>query len=637
MCGLAGVLGIHGAHLNSSVIAALSTAITKRGPDGEGFFGWSPDGASTLCRDPRDLPPSQLLFAHRRLAIIDVSEDGSQPMTSEDGGHAIVFNGEIYNYLELRDELIRLGWRFHSESDTEVLLKAWIQWGPAVLPRLIGMFAFAVLDKAARTVFLARDPFGIKPLYWARTPQAFAFASEIKALLTLKEVDRRADPQGVFDYLRLGYTDCDDGTLLTGVRRLPAAHWAAVNLDDPQVAPQRYWSLPTTRPDISFAEATDKLRALFLDSVRLHLRSDVPVGAALSGGIDSSAVVMAMRALQGDSLDIHAFSYTAADDALNEERWIDLVGNASKARVHKIRLTSGQLVDDLDAIIAVQDEPFGSTSILAQYHVYRLARQTGIKVTMDGQGADEMLAGYPVFLSARLASLVRAGKMGEAIGLLRQSGQNLLPALLRTGRWLLPKALQGPARRLAGERLDPPWLNARWFLDHGAVLAERLPDLSNDVLGAALADSFANRSLPALLRYGDRNSMAHSVESRVPFLSTPLVEFIFSLPEALLLSPEGTTKAIFRAAMRGIVPDAILDRRDKIGFATPQQDWLVAMTPWVEVTLKSPMAQNIPVLQQSVMLDLWSRAKGQGRGISGELWRWLNLIRWAETTGVDFR
>ncbi|HVI52709.1 MAG TPA: asparagine synthase (glutamine-hydrolyzing) [Candidatus Sulfotelmatobacter sp.] len=635
MCGLAGILGLGGRRLDPALIASLTGAIAHRGPDGEGFLGWDGESAPRAGHQAEALGPSRLFLAHRRLAIIDVGDSGWQPMFSEDGAHAVVFNGEIYNYLELRAELVSLGWSFRSESDTEVLLKAWIQWGPAVLPRLIGMFSFALFDQAARKLFVARDPFGIKPFYWTRTGDVLAFASEIKALRQLHGAARKVAAQGVYNYLRLGFTDQGEDTLLDGVKRLPPAHWAEIDLDNPEIVPRRYWSLRVQTLDIGFDEAASHLRDLFVDAVRLHLRSDVPVGAALSGGIDSSAVVMAMRALQGDSLDIHAFSYTAADDRLNEEKWIDLVGAQSGSTVHKIRLSPAELVNDLDAIIAAQDEPFGSTSILAQYHVYKLARRTGIKVTMDGQGADEMLGGYPVFYAARLASLVKAGKLGQALSFLAATGPYGRSTLLKAGRWLLPSGLQAPARRLVGERLDPPWLNAAWFEARGASLAEALPRPGRQVLKAALADSFAQRSLPALLRYGDRNSMAHSVESRVPFLCTPLVEFIFSLPEHLLIDAQGTTKAVFRAAMRGIVPDAVLDRRDKIGFATPQTDWLTAMSPWVERVLESEAAKAVPLLNQTVMRGQWAQAKASGQ-MPGEMWRWLNLIRWAEQTGVEF-
>lgn len=641
MCGLGCLVGIGGKQAIAEQIAAFDRALAHRGPDDRGFLGWDGAGAPVLTREPRELGDCAVMLAHRRLSIIDVGPDGWQPMLTAKGSHAIIFNGEIYNYLELRAELEAQGCQFRTHSDTEVLLQGWVRWGAAILPRLVGMFAFIVLDRAARKLAIARDPFGIKPLYWTRTANCFAMASEIGALLTLEGISRKVDPQSVYDYLRLGFTDRGASTLYADIHRLPAAHWAEIDLDAPSVAPQRYWSIDLNRrSDFSPADAVARLRDLFVESVRLHLRSDVPVGAALSGGIDSTAVVAAMRRIQGGSLDIHAFSYVAEDQALNEEPWIDQAVAATDATVHKVHLSPPQLIESLDKIVAAQGEPFGSTSILAQFFVYQKAHSAGIKVTMDGQGADEMLAGYPVYVAARFASLLKKGHIAGALTLVgRTNASGLAPwrrVLPRAGRWLLPASLQPLGRRLIGENLVPPWIVADWFLARGAATSERVPRMGRDVLRGALLDSFAERSLPALLRYGDRNSMIHSVESRVPFLSPALVEFIFSLDESLLLDANGTTKSVFRAAMRGIVPDAILDRRDKIGFATPQNRWLAAMAPWAERVLAGEAAHSIPAVNPRAIAAQWEATRRSEAALPDAAWRWLNLIRWTELTGASF-
>lgn len=641
MCGLGCLVGTGGKRTIAEQIAAFDRALAHRGPDDRGFLGWDGAGAPVLTREPRELGDCAVMLAHRRLSIIDVGPDGWQPMLTANGSHAIVFNGEIYNYLELRAELEAQGCQFRTHSDTEVLLQGWVRWGAAILPRLVGMFAFIILDCAARKLAIARDPFGIKPLYWTRTANRFAMASEIGALLTLEGISRKVDPQSVYDYLRLGFTDRGASTLYADIHRLPAAHWAEIDLDAPSVAPKRYWSIDLNRrSDLPPADAVARLRDLFVDSVRLHLRSDVPVGAALSGGIDSTAVVAAMRRIQGKSLDIHAFSYVAEDQALNEEPWIDQAVAATDATVHKVHLSPPQLIESLDKIVAAQGEPFGSTSILAQFFVYQKARSAGIKVTMDGQGADEMLAGYPVYVAARFASLLKQGSIAMALSLVgRTNASGLAPwrrVLPRAGRWLLPASLQPLGRRLIGEDLAPPWIVADWFLERGAATTERVPRMGRDVLRGALLDSFAERSLPALLRYGDRNSMIHSVESRVPFLSPALVEFIFSLDESLLLDANGTTKSVFRAAMRGIVPDAILDRRDKIGFATPQNRWLAAMAPWAERVLAGEAAHSIPAVNPRAIAAQWEATRKSEAALPDAAWRWLNLIRWTELTGASF-
>ncbi len=344
-------------------------------------------------------------------------------MSSNDGKYWIVFNGEIYNYVELRQELKKFGYQFHSTSDSEVLLTGYIHWGNELLNKLVGMFAFAILDLNKRRLFLARDFFGIKPLYYVLKDNKFAFASEAKALLKMEQVERTLNPEAVYLYLRHGLTDHDDTSLWRDIRKLPAAHFLEISLDSPgTVQPRRYWCLDTDQQTrLSFPEAAAQLRDLFLHNIRLHLRSDVPVGAALSGGIDSTAIVSAMRQIQGADLDLHAFTYLANDAALSEEKWADLASQSSSANIHKTVFSADNLVEDIESLIYTLDEPFGSTSIYAQYCVFRLAHQHRIKVMLDGQGADELLGGYPSYLSARLLSLFIHGAWGSAWSFLQNA------------------------------------------------------------------------------------------------------------------------------------------------------------------------------------------------------------------------
>jgi asparagine synthase (glutamine-hydrolysing) len=561
-------------------------------------------------------------------------------MSSPDGRFHLVFNGEIYNYVELRAELAALGHDFRSTSDTEVLLHALARWGEAALPRLMGMFAFALLDLRERTLTLARDPFGIKPLYYAHTARAFGFASELKALLELPGLSRQVDAQRVYEYLVFGLGSHGDRTMFADVRQLPPAHVMRVPLDDPAaVRIRRYWSLDLgRRADLSFDEAAGRLREMFLDSVRLHLRSDVPVGAALSGGVDSSAIVAGMRRVQ-PSLRLHTFTYVADDPAISEEGWAARAGAAAGATMHQVRVTAGDLLEDLDRLIEVQDEPFGSTSIYAQHRVFRLAAEAGIKVMLDGQGADEMFGGYPVYTAARFAGLVRSGHPVRAAAFLRRASR--LPGrggmLARAAEYLAPEFLQGPLRRAAGRGLEPAWLNGGWFRARGVrarAPSRRFP--VSDVLRHELAQTLSHTSLPMLLRYEDRNSMAYGIESRVPFLTTALAEFVFALPEEYLVDRGGTTKAVFRAAMRGVVPDEVLDRRDKIGLATPEHAWLGQLRPWVERVLASEAAAAIPALDRRAAADEWAAVLAGRARFDFRVWRWLNLIRWAELYAAEF-
>ncbi len=639
MCGIAGFLGAPGPAL--AAVRDWGECLAHRGPDDLGVAVLGAGGLH-VGRDAGRVGADALaVLWHRRLSILDLSPAGWQPMSSPDGRHHLILNGEIYDHLELRAELEREGVRFRSRSDTEVLLEGLRRWGMDLLPRLTGMFAFALLDTVERRLVLARDPFGIKPLVHASWPGGFAFASEPKALLALPQVPRRVNAQRVYDYLRFGLTDHGEGSMVEAIRSLPPGHWMEVSLDDPRpAAPVRYWAPDLTRRYAgTFEQAADELRARFVESVRLHLRSDVPVGAALSGGVDSSAIVAAMRALE-PGLELHAFSYIADDPELSEARWVELAAGATRATVHRTRASAEELLADLGTLLAAQDEPFGSTSIYAQHRVFRLAHERGIKVMLDGQGADELLGGYHPFTAARFASLVRRGRLADAAGFARRAmatpGRGAL--LLWAGEFLLPPGTQAPFRRLVGQELTPAWLDARWFAGRGVRMrpARYAFGASRDVLREQLARAVTHSSLPMLLRYEDRNSMAHSIESRVPFLTAGLADFVLSLPEEYLVDRDGVSKAVFRRAMRGLVPDAILDRRDKIGFATPEHDWLPALASHVERLLAGPCLARVPALRPEPLRAEWRAILARRPRRDFRAWRWVNLIEWAHRTGADF-
>ena len=641
MCGIAGLIARRPDTDALRRVPAVERALFHRGPDGGGFLRFE-NGETAISREwPEPTGAPEVVFVHRRLSILDLGETGSQPMCSADGRYALAFNGEIYNYVELRDELERLGYRFRSTGDTEVLIAAYAQWGAAALSRLVGMFAFALLDTVERKVVLARDFFGIKPLYYAVSDGALYFASELPALMEFVPAHRDVDAQQLYRYLRFGITDDGACTLFSGIRQLPAGEYAEISLNDcTAVETRSYWQPKTvTRTDISFDEATAEVRRLFLQNVALHLRSDVPVGSALSGGIDSSAVVSAMRFLE-PNLELHAFSYIANDSPLNEERWIDLVAGTSGANVHKVYPEPHELVDELRGLSVAQGEPFRSTSIYAQYRVFREAARVGIKVILDGQGADEMLGGYRSYLGVRLASLIRSGHFARAGRFLRQCasqpGVSALYLVQKAAEYLLPAEIQGPLRKLVGRELMPPWLNEAWFTREGVAGRGLERRGGASLLTADLWRDMRATSLPALLRYEDRNSMAFSIESRVPFLTPQLVEFVLSLPESYLIGDDGTTKRVFREAMRGLVPDAILERRDKIGFATPEEQWMRRLDGWIRTLLQSDAARSIPALDLARTQDLWDAAiNGRGR-LDFDLWRAVNVIHWTQQFNVRY-
>ena len=587
MSGIAGCIVTTPAPWVAGVMSAMGDSIAHRGPDDHGILLWDRQGP---VRSGRVLPEegaASVGLAHRRLSIIDLTETGWQPMSSADGRYHIVYNGEIYNHVELREELLKRGHRFRGKSDTEVLLAACVEWGSGALPRLVGMFAFALLDNAAHRLLLARDFMGIKPLYCATWPSGLAFASEIKALLKVPAVSSKGHPQALFDYLRYGLTDHSRETMFADIRHFPAAHYAWIDLDRPDGpwSPERYWTLEDVDDGArhrSLDSAAEELRDIFLDSVRLHMRSDVPVGSMLSGGIDSSSVVAAaVRAVGGPAVDLQALGYVADDPRISEESWIDLAADATGARVHKVAIAPDELMHDMNALIRAQDEPFGSAGMYAQYRVFRTAAEKRLKVLLSGLEADSLLGGNLSMWAYRCAGYIRAGNFLRAAQLLQRfapAGGMSTPKLLLLGLaamapiWLLPTLMKS-----SGRPLVPAWMDKLWLRRRGVDLQHNWETRYHrrDFRAARRANLFSFNT-PRHLRYEDRSAMAHSVENRLPFLTPRLMQFAERLPESFLIDDNGVTKNVLRHAMRGVTADAILDRRDKIGFTPPQGKWLTA-------------------------------------------------------------
>lgn len=637
MCGIGGVIHKRFATDAGQIGRRMSERLQHRGPDDDGWLAYSKAG----IRIGQGVPlgkDAEVVLVHRRLSIIDLSAMGRQPMSSADGRYHIVFNGEIYNYVELREELIAAGHEFRTKTDTEVLLAAYQQWGIDALPRLVGMFAFAILDVRDRTLLLARDFFGIKPLCYACDERGFLFASEPHAIIDTGEISRQVNAIALRAYLLQNVNDNLSDTFFRDVQRLRPAQYMIVSLDDPQTAsPITYWQPDLSRTlDISFEEATKRCRELFLDNIRLHLRSDVPIGTALSGGIDSSSVVMGIREVAGSSVDFHSFSYVADDPVLDEERWVDIAAEKASTTVHKIRIQPEELWDDMDSLILSQNEPFPSMSIYAQYRIFRRVQEAGVKVMLDGQGADELFAGYGGYLQTKLWRLLQNGRFLQALVLLKNIPRRSrsLPTAVLSRMWnaVAPKAL-----RRASAAGPANWLNAGWFADRGAPLRNVAAAFSlRHPLNEVLWESTSQSILPSLLRYEDRNSMAFSVESRVPFLTPALAEFTLRLPEHYLIRDDGLSKNVFRAAMRGIVPDKILDRRNKIGFETPGLAWARVFQRRLRNVLHSDLAKSLPFIRCDLLRESAERlVEGRSDNDWG-LWRWLVLVRWAELYQVKF-
>ena len=622
MCGLAGVLGQDPVALAREQVKGMLHALRHRGPDGEGSLERGIGGAS-------------LVLGHRRLAIIDRSPAASQPMSSADGTLHLLLNGELYNHVELRVELERLGRRFRSRSDSEVLLEAWAAWGRGALDRMVGMFAFVLLDERRRSLILVRDQFAMKPLYYSTVGGRLAFASEITPLLALPGVSRRADPGPLADFVARAANGHPGRTLFADVQELPGAHLAEVSLDSPMiVTPECYWRPPSTQThELSFAESAERVGALLEESVRLHLRSDVPVGLMLSGGQDSSALVALARRVRGPDAELHTFSYRGGGGAYDEGPFIDAACAAVGAIGHEVRLSPEEWAADLPALVAAQGEPFGSPVIYAQRRLFGAAAAQGIRVVLDGQGSDEFLAGYERYRAGRLASLLRPGHFIECASVAAgyANGGARWSALARgTIR------LRWPALAAARRRTTPSLQNDTWIQATGAHLSPPTRGSARDVLRGMLGEEMSAPSLRWLMRFADRNAMAFSVENRLPFLTPPLVEFVLGSPEEHLIAPDGRGKQLLREAMRGVVPDVILDRRAKVGFDVPLEEW-IARTPHLTELLEE--ATHIPAVEPVHARRLLTAVRsGQAlpRANAFEVWRLVTLAAWTRSFGVRF-
>lgn len=617
-----------------SVIDRVGGSLRHRGPNDQGHCLL--DGHGDLHADPpsaRSGMPFRLLLGQTRLSIIDLSLAGHQPMLPPNRDYAITYNGEIYNYKELKLELQSLGVVFRSESDTEVLLWSYIKWGKDCLRKLNGMYAFSVYDHYRSSLFCARDCFGIKPFFYTEGPSGFCFASELDALLSFPGVPRRLNWQKAYDYLQFCAINVGHDTMVENVKHLPPAHYMEVDVPSGKVRElRRYWAPYLGSPTaMSYPEATERFRGLLLDSVRLHLRSDVPIGIAVSGGIDSSAIACGVRKIHPEA-NINTFSFVAKGTDVSEESWIGIVNRTIGAQANTVFISPEDIVVDLDGWILRQGEPVNNTSMYAQYRVFRLAKERGVTVTLDGQGADELLGGYDGYAHARILSMLRRGQFGEALRLLLAQSQWPGRSRMRTFSNILkqvtPEWAFWVGALAMGRPMRPKWMGISNFRDHDIRwrwFQDKVYD-SKDKLRETLAYEATWRCLPNLLRYGDRSSMSWSIESRVPFCTRPIADFVLSLPEEYLVGSDGLSKRLLRDSMRGIVPDAILDRRDKIGFATPEFTWMKSLDPWVGHILSE--GGDSSVIDSKVALTQWRNIMTGVRNYDWTVWRWINYLRW---------
>jgi asparagine synthase (glutamine-hydrolysing) len=599
MCGIAGFFSLKEQEC-LNFLQERSTLLRHRGPDDEGYLLLDEDlkpipvyGNET--REPESIPGGQHLdalrgrrfragFLHRRLAILDTGPAGHQPFSDEDGKVWITYNGEIYNFKSLRAELEKTGIRFRTQGDTEVLLHAWKFWGPDCLHKLEGMWSFALIDLRQNLFFAATDHAGIKPFYYLKHGPSFFFASEIKAVPGF-DLHDEPDAHELARFLAFGQSDETEKTLFKGVRRLAAGHSISFRLDrESEISPQCWnrWQVNADFESISeqnHAKEAEGIRRLLLDSLALRLQSEVPLGMCLSGGIDSSAVAGMVASLsRNKQLQFPSTAFmatlpegTPGDESLFARRMADKAG----LEFCSVSPAAADFLKDLPDLMYSLESPPPGMNAYSQYAVFRLVSEKGVKVTLDGQGADEVFAGYPAHMEAGLWEALQNGRFGNMpVG----NFKRMLSSKIRD---LFPVSMNWSLT----QRLKPEYAIFRREILEMAGPKNPRP---MDGLNARLEWDFTSGILPFLLKAADRNSMRWSVESRMPFADTAgLVRQLFSIPGNVKITG-GRSKSLLRAAAEPYVPAEILNRRDKVGFAAPNQIWLKEL-------IQSDFAKSLPV------------------------------------------
>lgn len=602
MCGIAGIYRRGGAAVSPEILRAMATDLAHRGPDDEGT-----------------LLDGNLGLVFRRLAIIDLTPAANQPMPNEDGSLWLIFNGEIYNYRELRPALEMKGHRFRSHGDAEVIIHAFEEFGQDCVHKFNGMFAFAIWDKKQRALFIARDRVGVKPLYYVDTPLQFGFASEIKALLNLPGIPRRANPRAIADFVELSFPTGTE-TWFQEVKRLEPGAWMWVRAGAPAIV-QSYWDpVDRFRYPESDAGYSAEIRALLEDSVNLRLRSDVRLGAHLSGGLDSSAVVALMSSLSENR--VSTFSGAFREGGEYDERfWINSVVDRYRTDHHVVEPAADRLPALLPKMVWHMDEPAAGPGLFPQYEVCRITADSGVKVVNGGQGGDELFGGYPKYFKRYLDdprhSAPHEYGVGATLGRLAKR-----PTYIRQSLSL--RRLRSVLGRAGMRNSDPFHENLRLHLNGYR------PQLPN-----AVVDPLANEMyndlrlyLPALLHVEDRVSMAFSIESRTPLLDYRLVELASQIPIWQKMQG-GRLKQLFRTSVADLLPQEVVARRDKRGFPTP-------LGPWFRGELKDWVAR-IALDREFLRLQVFSEAyirtllRIHATGIvdvSGALWKILLTATW---------
>lgn len=650
MCGITGIV-YYQSFENYLDIKNMNDAIAHRGPNGEGFIAINSYNKKVIPLSGKKTPVSltsledfnekaNIYLAHRRLSILDLSPAGHQPMANKNETLWITFNGEIYNYKLLRNELKNLGYSFRSDTDTEVLLYAYEEWGEKCLEKLNGMFAFVIYDKNKDILFGARDRFGVKPLYYTINDMFFAFNSEIKGLLANKKINRTVNINAAVSYLKYGNEIYFNETMFRNILELLPSHCFTYHINNNEIIIRKYYNLVFNDTWESYDKgksdnAIQMVKELVLDSVKLRLNADVTVGSCLSGGIDSSSIVCSISQLlkkeSFSSVGTKQGVVTACynDKRIDESSWAKIVANKVNAKWIPVFPQKQELINDLQDLIYSQDVPFGSTSIYAQYRVMKTAKEHGITVLLDGQGGDELFTGYTpyykIFYSEAFRNNDKELLKNEQLHIANMPFNNI-----KFSNFYKDSYIRGLAKKILPkwikERLiyilSKPQVSSKYILSKGKMYYLDSFNTLNSMLYLLMSQT----SLPRLLKYEDRNSMRFSVESRTPFADDiNLIQFVFSLPGCYKIH-NGWSKYLLRESMKGIIPEEIRLRTDKIGFATPEYDWLKDIKQMVFSFDNKDINTILDI--NRLNRDWDSIYQNQNKAGITMLWKYINFIIW---------
>lgn len=610
MCGICGMIKRNNIEeMDKKIIIHMRDALEHRGPDDAGYYADENVG-----------------LGHRRLSILDLSAAGHQPM-AYGKRYVIAFNGEIYNYLELREELQKEGYEFQTKTDTEVIMAAYDFWGEKCFEKFNGMWALALRDKEKNQVILSRDRFGVKPLYYYKNDSKIIFASEIKALLKDEEIKRKGNDRIIYDYLTQGLIDHTNETFFEGIYKFPHGCYAVVDgsLD---LKITNFWKLDFSEEIGKGISDKDvkKFRELFDNAIKLRMRSDVPVGSCLSGGLDSSAIVCCMNEILKEEKNAQqfTFSYRAQDEKIDESEYMQAVIEETNVNAKFVSPDATDLIKDLDSLIYYQDEPFSTTGMYAGFCVYRKAKEEHVKVLLDGQGADEFLCGYRKSRLYYLGMLKRDRRYLRFVRELFLSASQMktsmsMKSMLKSD---INKALRILRKEKQRNNISTEYYNAEFIANTKGYDYDRRDNFQyNDVFRV---------SLPSLLRYTDRNSMAFSVESRLPFLDFEFAEYCAKLPISAKLNG-GFSKAIMRKALT--MPMKIKKRKDKIGFATPEDKWIKKEQDNIKKIIATKDFRAGRYINQNKILGDWKKIVNENA--IPYFFRIVCLERWMEIFEVE--